>query len=396
MKPPKFPLRCFPLYLQLMQAGFGLLRGLGECYRQNRRVGAQPFDVLHHRALNVVGVDGFRGAFRPPSLLGCLADVISVTLAVLFICAGVRHPCAARRAVDQPLEQRAVLVADEGAAVEAVAPQNCLDLLPGLHVHNGFVLAFVGGSLEHYLARVDGIGQQSKERALVERLPAALLALAGYPPLVVPASALKLLRREEKRLQFQVKLEDRPDPRGLLGVDFQAAAALGHVVAQDRHAADPFAFSARGPHLVLGPLGDDLAFELGEGEQDVQGQSAHGVGGVELLGDRDEAHAVAIEDFHKAREVEQGAAEAVHFVDHDAINAAGLDVRHESLERGALQVAAGEAAVIVSIRQACPALVALTRNIGLGRFPLSVQGVELLLQSLVGGLAGINGAADCT
>ena len=56
-------------------------------------------------------------------------------------------------------------------------------------------------------------------------------------------------------------------------------------------------------HLVAGALGDDLPLELREGEQDVQGQLAHGAGGVQLLGHRHEAHAVAIEDLHHPSEV---------------------------------------------------------------------------------------------
>lgn len=60
-------------------------------------------------------------------------------------------------------------------------------------------------------------------------------------------------------------------------------------------ATDPFALAARGGHLVPRSLGDDLPFELGEGEQDVQGQPPHGVGRVELLGDRDKTHLVLVE-----------------------------------------------------------------------------------------------------
>ena len=38
-------------------------------------------------------------------------------------------------------------------------------------------------------------------------------------------------------------------------------------------------------HFVPGALGDNLSLELGEGEKDVERESPHGVGCVELLGD---------------------------------------------------------------------------------------------------------------
>jgi hypothetical protein len=58
-----------------------------------------------------------------------------------------------------------------------------------------------------------------------------------------------------------------------------------------------------------------------------------------------------------------------------------------------LHIAAGETAVVVPRRQAGPSLVSLARDIRLGRFPLGIQAVELLLETLVGGLARVDGAA---
>src|SRR5262249_58523001 len=54
----------------------------------------------------------------------------------------------------------------------------------------------------------------------------------------------------------------------------------------------------------------------------------------------------------------------------------------------------GEAAVVVAGGQALPALVLLAGDERLGRFALGVQGVELLLQALLGALAGVDRAAD--
>jgi hypothetical protein len=69
-----------------------------------------------------------------------------------------------------------------------------------------------------------------------------------------------------------------------------------------------------------------IALELGEGQEHVQHQLAHRRGGIELLRDRDEGNAVLLERLHHAGEVEQGAAQAVHLVDHHAVDFTRLDI----------------------------------------------------------------------
>jgi hypothetical protein len=103
---------------------------------------------------------------------------------------------------------------------------------------------------------------------------------------------------------------------------------------------------------------------------------------------------VLVEKLHHAGEVQKGPAQTVHLVDHHAVDAARLDAGEEPLEGGPLHVAAGEAAVVEPIRNAHPSLVSLARDIGFRGFPLGVEAVELLLQPLVCGLAGVDGAAD--
>jgi len=48
---------------------------------------------------------------------------------------------------------------------------------------------------------------------------------------------------------------------------------------------------------------------------------------------------------------------------------------------------------VITVGQAGPALVLLAGDVRLGRFPLGVERVEVLLQALIGGLAGVDGAA---
>ena len=51
------------------------------------------------------------------------------------------------------------------------------------------------------------------------------------------------------------------------------------------------------------------------GKEDVQGQPAHGVGGIELLGDGDEGDLVLLEDCHEPGKVQQRAGKAIELVD---------------------------------------------------------------------------------
>jgi len=100
-----------------------------------------------------------------------------------------------------------------------------------------------------------------------------------------------------------------------------------------------------------------------------------------------------VEQLHHAGEIQEGTAEPIHLVDHDAIDLPGLDIGEQALKSGTLHIAAGETAVVVPRRQAGPTLVFLARDIGLGRFPLGIQAVELLFEPFVGGLPRVDGAA---
>ncbi len=76
-----------------------------------------------------------------------------------------------------------------------------------------------------------------------------------------------------------------------------------------------------GGDLVADALAGDLALELGEGQQDVEGQPAHRGGGIELLGDGDERDALRVEQLDDLGEVGQRAGQPVDLVDHDDVDA---------------------------------------------------------------------------
>jgi hypothetical protein len=144
--------------------------------------------------------------------------------------------------------------------------------------------------------------------------------------------------------------------------------------------------------LVPGPLGDDLPLELRERQQHVEDEAAHRGAGVELLGDAHERHLPLLKRPHHLREVEERPAEAVDLVHDHAVDLVGFDVGHQPLQGGAVGVAAGEPAVVVPVGVEGPPLAGLAADVRLAGLPLGVERVELLLEPLLGGLAGVHRA----
>jgi hypothetical protein len=148
------------------------------------------------------------------------------------------------------------------------------------------------------------------------------------------------------------------------------------------------------PILSRDPFPGDLALELGKGEQHVEGQPAHGRGGIELLGHRHEGDAICVEQLHQLGEVRQGTGQAVDFIDDDNIDPAVADVGQQSLECGALGRATGVAAVIVAGADQGPAVMGLAADIGLRCLVLGIEGIELLIESGLGRDPGVDRTAD--
>ncbi len=238
------------------------------------------------------------------------------------------------------------------------------------------------------------IREQAAEVRLVEAASAVVASLLRCPRLGRAAAIVEQHRRPDQRVLLQVEVEDLADPSRLLLVDDDPPAARCDVVAEDRRAADPLALPSRGAHLVARALGDRLAFELREAEQDVEHQPARRRGRAELLRDRDEGDLVFVERFQQPGEVEQRSGKAVHLVDHDHVDPARLDVGHEPREPRPLHVRAGEAAVVVAVGDQLPARAALAFDVRLARFALCVEGVELLVEPLLRGLARVDRAAQ--
>src|SRR5690348_11946559 len=93
------------------------------------------------------------------------------------------------------------------------------------------------------------------------------------PDLGADAPALEVLLQEPYRAQLQV-----PGVDGAHGLCFgrhRDELPVLDLIAQRGEAAHPQPFALRGSDLVADALTRDLALELGEGQQDVEGETAH-------------------------------------------------------------------------------------------------------------------------
>ena len=165
-------------------------------------------------------------------------------------------------------------------------------------------------------------------------------------------------------------------------------------IAEGQGTADPETLSLGGGDLVPDALGGDLPLELGKGQEHVERQPAHGGRGIELLGDRDKRHAVGIEQFDQLGEVRQRPSQTVDLVDDDDVDLPGADVVQQSLQVGAIGRPAGVSAIVIARSDQSPAGMGLTLYIGRGSIVLGIQRVELLIEPMVGGDPGVDGAAN--
>ena len=189
-----------------------------------------------------------------------------------------------------------------------------------------------------------------------------------------------------------VEVEEGPDVLRLLRHDAQAPA-FG-LVSQRNVAAHPQPLALRRGNLVPDALGGDLALELREGQEHVERQPPHAGAGIERLRDRDERCPGSIQPLDQPGEVRKRPRQPVDLVDDDLIDAAGVDLRHQALQRRALQVPSRDAAVVVTVGEQDPALVPLAPDEGLAGLALRIERVEVLLETLLRGLPRVDRAAE--
>jgi hypothetical protein len=172
----------------------------------------------------------------------------------------------------------------------------------------------------------------------------------------------EVLHQSIDAAEFEVTPVDQPDPFGLV-LDDSNLAVL-HLVAKGQGTADPETLSLRCCDLVADPLGCDLSLKLGKGQKHIERQPAHRGCCIELLGDRNERHAMGIEQFDQLGKVRQRPCQTVDLVDHDDIDLPGADVIQQSLQVGTVGRSPGVAAVVVAGPDQHPASMGLTLYIG--------------------------------
>ena len=217
-------------------------------------------------------------------------------------------------------------------------------------------------------------------------------AVGRHASLAHEAAGRQVVSQGAHRPEFEIAPKDRPHGRRFRLVDDELA--LLHVISERRLSAHPHALLLRGGDLVADSLPGDLALELGEGQQHVEREPPHAAGRIEGLSDGDERDALGIKDLDDLGEVCQRPRQPIDLVDDDDFDFAGANVFEQALQRGALHRAAGIGAVVVARGESGPALVLLAHDIGLARFALRVERVELLFEALFRGFAGVNGASQ--
>jgi hypothetical protein len=113
-----------------------------------------------------------------------------------------------------------------------------------------------------------------------------------------------------------------------------------------------------------------------------------------LLGDSDERDRLGIEGLDQLGEVGQRPGQPVDLVDDDDVDPAGVDILQELLKSRTIQIAAGIGGIVIMLGEGPPAPRGLTLYIGLAGIPLGIERVELKFQTMLGGFASVDGAAD--
>src|SRR5258706_2171299 len=100
-----------------------------------------------------------------------------------------------------------------------------------------------------------------------------------------------------------------------------------------------------------------------------------------------------VEQFDKLGEVREGAGQPVDLVDDHNIYLACLQVEKQRLQGGTIEGGTRQATVVIMIGNQAPALMSLALDIGLARFPLGIERIELQVEIMLSGFARVDGAS---
>ena len=176
--------------------------------------------------------------------------------------------------------------------------------IPEFWRNDRLVLPRITLALVHHLAKVDAVAQHGEQVLLIDWATGAMQTTLCDPGLRGLALDGKFADKLRRRTMLGIAAEDAAHQLGLGGIDDQFA--LDDVVPEWWHTTHPHAFGLARGNLVADTLARDFALELRERQQDVECEPPHGGGGIELLGDGNERHPVAIEHVDQFGEIRQG------------------------------------------------------------------------------------------
>ena len=358
-------------------------------------------DNCADQLVKVSGVDGLDRALPVAVLDRLLAHVV----ADKALLAGLPRP------VDRAGTHRGI-IASSKLPLEKVGPgpsmpglavlllHEILDSVPKFLIDDGIMKTRPALPLAAFRVRdppqVEWTGEDTME--VLVRQPACSVISSGLAavPLRRMPSRMEAVSEADEGGRFQVAGKDFLDELGLLRnhIKLPLLTLDWKPVAKGRLSRNPHAFLSRSGQLVADSLPGDVPLELREGEEHVEGESPHGVRGVELLGHRNERDPVPLEPLHHLSEVSERTGEAIDLIhDHD-IHTARLDVREEPLQRRPLKVCPRKSSIVVPSPDDGPALMLLALDVVERRLALSIERVEGLLESFSVGLPRVDRTAD--
>lgn len=274
--------------LKVLPGGIDLLCRLHHA-GQHLRFGEHQRDVVQHQFFQFGGGNALDRTGRFDSFGIPVAKEVPVTFVSSFRGETFLHHASADSAPDQSQQRNKPL--GTSARVPAFFLQQFLRVIPRFFVDDrlmyariGLVVVFAHSDVDGVLQRLVDVRRGESAAAMRPAAPSAD-SCAGSESFCV-----KCRRRIPCGTELQIGREDAPDNFGFLRYNLQLfRIGVGDVShGREPAAIHPFLLCRR--HLVPDALGDDLALELGEGDEDVQHHAPGRTGGIDVLRHAGEFH----------------------------------------------------------------------------------------------------------
>src|SRR4030081_1222490 len=141
---------------------------------------------------------------------------------------------------------------------------------------------------------IDAVLQHQIERATREWLAAPQATRGARPQLALDAPGFQLVLQQPDGAEFGIAAKNEVHDFRLAFDDDELAVL--RLITERLHPTHPHPLLLRGSDLVADALADDLALELREGQQNIEGQAPHRGRGVELLRHRNEGGTPRVDD----------------------------------------------------------------------------------------------------